>query len=153
MSAVIDSPQPGGWFGFIWREHCGFVVTALLVGISLLIWKIQGGETIFPQGWIEAFPFAEKIDEFDKWIRPYVQPTTRAIGAGARQRGKQQYQRRATTGRFDDHSGRPARFTRSITVAGSKLRRRVVGSGKTNRVSHMHQPCLQPPLKPTCALL
>jgi glycine betaine/proline transport system permease protein len=31
---------------------------------------------------IESFPFATRVDEFDAWIRPYIQPTTRAIAAG-----------------------------------------------------------------------
>ncbi len=83
MSAVIDSQQPRGLIGFIWYEHRGWAVTALLLALSLLIWKIHGVETVFPPGWVEAFPFAEKTDAFDQWMRPYIQPTTRAIGAGA----------------------------------------------------------------------
>ena len=47
-----------------------------------MIWKIQGGETVFPESWISAFPFADKVNEFDKWMRPILQPTTRALGAG-----------------------------------------------------------------------
>ncbi len=81
MSAIVDSQQQS-WIGNLWIEHRGWVITGALLLVSLTIWKLHGAETIFPQNWIEAFPFAEKIDEFDTWMRPYVQPTTRAIAAG-----------------------------------------------------------------------
>lgn len=81
MSAVIDN-QESSWLNSIWDEHRSWVITAALLLVSLVIWKINGGETIFPQSWIDAFPFAVKIDEFDEWIRPFIQPTTRAIAAG-----------------------------------------------------------------------
>jgi glycine betaine/proline transport system permease protein len=81
MSVVIDSQEPG-WLSSLWEERRGWVITTSLLLASLVVWKIHGGETIFPQSWIDAFPFAEKIDEFDAWIRPFVQPTTRAIAAG-----------------------------------------------------------------------
>ena len=82
MSAVIEDQQPRGLIAFIWHEHRGWAVTFVLLAVSLLVWKLHGGETVFPQSWIDAFPFADKINEFDKWIRPFIQPTTRAIGAG-----------------------------------------------------------------------
>jgi glycine betaine/proline transport system permease protein len=66
----------------IWEEHRGWVLTCAALVISLAVWKVHGTETVFPKSWIEAFPFAEKVNEFDKWIRPFIQPTTRAIGAG-----------------------------------------------------------------------
>jgi glycine betaine/proline transport system permease protein len=81
MSVVIDSQEPG-WLSSLWEERRGWVITTTLLLASLVVWKIQGGETVFPQSWIDAFPFAEKIDEFDAWIRPFVQPTTRAVAAG-----------------------------------------------------------------------
>ncbi|MDH5356377.1 MAG: ABC transporter permease subunit [Gammaproteobacteria bacterium] len=82
MSAVIDSqPQPS-WLTTLWVEHRGWMVSIVLMLVSLVIWKIHGSETIFPGSWIEAFPFAAKVDEFDAWIRPYIQPTTRAIAVG-----------------------------------------------------------------------
>ncbi len=82
MSAVIDDQQQPGWFSSLWDEHRGWVVTAALIVVSLAVWKVHGGETIFPRNWSEAFPFAQQVDIFDAWIRPYVQPTTRAIAAG-----------------------------------------------------------------------
>ena len=83
MSAVIDDGQRSGLFVTLWEEHRGMVITAALLSLSLIIWKISGGETVFPESWSSAFPFAEKIDVFDEWIRPYIQPTTRAVAAGA----------------------------------------------------------------------
>jgi len=82
MSTVIEDQSESGWFGNLWQEHRGWVITTGLLFVSLVIWKIHGGETVFPQNLIEAFPFAEKIDQFDAWMRPFVQPTTRAVAAG-----------------------------------------------------------------------
>ncbi len=65
-----------------WQEHRGWVITFALFVVSLLVWKIHGGETIFPKNWSDAFPFAQQIDQLDEWLRPYIQPTTRAIAAG-----------------------------------------------------------------------
>lgn len=81
MNTVIDSQSQPSWFSSLWVEHRGWVVSTALLLVSLVVWKLHGSETIFPESWIEAFPFADKIDEFDSWIRPYIQPTTRAIAA------------------------------------------------------------------------
>lgn len=82
MSAVIDGRDQSGLLAGIWQERRGMVTGLALLAVSLLVWKIHGGETLFPQSWVDAFPFAAKVDEFDAWIRPFVQPTTRAIAAG-----------------------------------------------------------------------
>ena len=82
MSAVIDTQVNSSWLTELWQEKRGWLITAALLGISLVIWKISGGETVFPQSWVEAFPFADKFNDFDQWLRPYVQPVTRAIAAG-----------------------------------------------------------------------
>ena len=82
MSAVTETQSRAGWLNILWEEHRGWVIATALLGVSLVVWKIQGGETIFPESWIEAFPFVEKVNEFDRWIRPYIQPTTRSIAAG-----------------------------------------------------------------------
>ncbi len=82
MSAVIEDQREPSWLTSLWLERRGWVMTSGLLVVSLVIWKISGSETIFPESWIENFPFAQKINEFDEWIRPYVQPTTRAIAAG-----------------------------------------------------------------------
>ncbi len=66
----------------LWQDQRGSLTTAVLLLLSLIVWKLHGGETAFPENWVEAFPFAEKTDQFDQWIRPYIQPTTRAIAAG-----------------------------------------------------------------------
>ena len=81
MSTVIED-QRGSLLQTIWEEHRGWVLTCAALVISLAVWKIHGTETVFPKSWIEVFPFADKVNEFDKWIRPFIQPTTRAIGAG-----------------------------------------------------------------------
>ena len=65
-----------------WPDYRHWFTGACVLLISILIWKIQGGETVFPESWISAFPFADKVNEFDKWMRPILQPTTRALGAG-----------------------------------------------------------------------
>ncbi len=83
MSAVIDDQQGSGLFAYFWNEHRSWVVTFALLAVSLIVWKLHAAETIFPQSLIDAFPFAEKTDAFDEWLRPYIQPTTRAIAAGA----------------------------------------------------------------------
>ena len=66
----------------LWSDYRRWVIGAAVLLISIVIWKVQGGETVFPEGWISAFPFADKINEFDRWMRPFLQPTTRALGAG-----------------------------------------------------------------------
>ncbi len=81
MSTVIDDQRESLLQKF-WEEHRGWVFTCAALVISLAVWKIHGSETVFPRNWIEVFPFADKVNEFDKWIRPFIQPTTRAIGAG-----------------------------------------------------------------------
>ena len=43
-----------------WQEHRGWVITFALFAVSLVVWKIQGGETIFPKSWSDAFPFAQQ---------------------------------------------------------------------------------------------
>jgi glycine betaine/proline transport system permease protein len=82
MSTVAESQLDPGWWRITWQERRNWIVTFAVLVLSLAIWKIHGGETIFPQSWIESFPFAARVDEFDKWLRPFVQPTTRLIGAG-----------------------------------------------------------------------
>jgi len=82
MNAVIDDQSSQSWMAGFWEEHRGWLITFALLAISLLIWKIHGAETVFPKNWSEAFPFAQKVDDFDQWMRPYVQPTTRAIAGG-----------------------------------------------------------------------
>ena len=82
MSAVVDKQQDTGFLGMLWEERRGWILAFAALVVSLIVWKIHGGETVFPQSWIDAFPFAERVKEFDKWIRPFIQPTTRAIGAG-----------------------------------------------------------------------
>jgi glycine betaine/proline transport system permease protein len=81
MTTAVDD-QPDTWWRATWSHHRSWVLTFVLLAISLLVWKVNGGETVFPENWIKAFPFAEKFDEFDKWLRPFIQPTTRSIGAG-----------------------------------------------------------------------
>jgi len=82
MNAVIEGHKQPGWFSRLWDEHQGWIVSIGLLLVSLIVWKIQGGETLFPERWIESFTFAEKVNEFDSWIRPYVQPVTRFIASG-----------------------------------------------------------------------
>ena len=81
MSTVIED-QRDSLLQNIWEEHRGWVLSCAALLASLAIWRVHGTETVFPQSWIEAFPFADKVNEFDKWIRPFIQPTTRTIGAG-----------------------------------------------------------------------
>jgi glycine betaine/proline transport system permease protein len=82
MSAVIGTEADSSWLAEMWAEKRGWLITFALLSVSLVVWKIHGGETFFPASWIEAFPFADKINEFDAWIRPHVQPTTRFIASG-----------------------------------------------------------------------
>jgi glycine betaine/proline transport system permease protein len=81
VSTVIED-QRDSLLQNIWEEHRGWVLSCAALLASLAIWRVHGTETVFPQSWIEAFPFADKVNEFDKWIRPFIQPTTRTIGAG-----------------------------------------------------------------------
>jgi len=82
MSAVIESQAEPGWFESLWQERRGWIVTAGLVLVSYVVWRLHGAQTVFPEDWSGAFRFAEKVDVFDAWIRPYIQPTTRAVAAG-----------------------------------------------------------------------
>jgi len=82
MSSVVGEQPDIGWWGHTWQEHRGWVITFSLFAVSLIIWKIHGAETVFPQSWIEAFPFAEKTDAFKDEYFPYIKPTTRAVAAG-----------------------------------------------------------------------
>jgi glycine betaine/proline transport system permease protein len=66
----------------LWSEYRHWLIGAVVLVVSILIWKAQGGETIFPESWISAFPFADKVNEFDRWMRPFLQPTTRVLAAG-----------------------------------------------------------------------
>ncbi|MED5533738.1 MAG: ABC transporter permease subunit, partial [Pseudomonadota bacterium] len=66
----------------LWSEYRHWLIGAVVLVVSILIWRAQGGETVFPESWISAFPFADKVNEFDRWMRPFLQPTTRALGAG-----------------------------------------------------------------------
>ena len=66
----------------LWSEYRHWLIGVAVLVISIVIWKAQGGETVFPESWISAFPFADKVNEFDRWMRPFLQPTTRALGAG-----------------------------------------------------------------------
>ncbi len=82
MSAVIEEGRQAGWLAELWQDHRGWIVAAGVLLVSLLVWKLYDTETVFPENWSAAFPFAEKTDAFDEWIRPFIQPTTRAIAAG-----------------------------------------------------------------------
>ena len=83
MSAVIDVNRQQGLFASLWQERRGWLVSVALLSISLIVWKLHGAETVFPESWIEAFPFAEKTDALKDAFFPVIQPTTRAIAAGA----------------------------------------------------------------------
>ncbi len=82
MNTTVESQLDPGWWSITWQERRHWIVTFAVFALSLVIWKLNGGETIFPQSWIDSFPFAATVDEFDKWLRPFVQPTTRMIGVG-----------------------------------------------------------------------
>ena len=82
MNAVIDTQANPSWLTELWLEKQGWLIAAALLLLSLIVWKISGGETIFPQSWIDAFPFAEKTDAFKDEYFPYIKPTTRAVAAG-----------------------------------------------------------------------
>ena len=66
----------------LWSEYRHWLIGAVVLVVSILIWKAQGGETVFPESWISAFPFSDKVNEFDRWMRPFLQPTTRVLAAG-----------------------------------------------------------------------
>ena len=80
MNTTTEPTVYQGWWSIAWQERRSWFLSFAVLLLSLAVWKINGGETVFPQNWIEAFPFAATVDEFDKWLRPFVQPTTRAIG-------------------------------------------------------------------------
>ena len=82
MSSVVSEQPNPGWWGYTWQEHRGWVIAFSLFAVSMIIWKIHGAETVFPQSWIEAFPFAEKTDAFKDEFFPYIKPATRAVAAG-----------------------------------------------------------------------
>jgi len=82
MNTAAQSQLDPGWWSSTWQERRNWIITFAVLALSLVIWKIQGGDTIFPESWIAAFPFADKVDEFDRWLRPFVQPTTRIMGSG-----------------------------------------------------------------------
>jgi glycine betaine/proline transport system permease protein len=82
MSAVIDDSQQSGWIADLWKERRGSIVAVGLLLVSLLVWKLHGAETVFPESWIAAFPFAEQTDAFKDKFFPYIQPATRAAAAG-----------------------------------------------------------------------
>ncbi len=83
MGAVGEQAAGPGLAGTVWRDWRQWLVGAAVVLVTLLVWRLHGAETAFPAAWTDAFPFAESINRFDQWMRPYVQPTTRAIAAGA----------------------------------------------------------------------
>ena len=58
MSSVVGEQPNIGWWAYTWQEHRGLIIAFSLLALSLIIWKIHGAETVFPQGLIEAFPFA-----------------------------------------------------------------------------------------------
>ena len=66
----------------LWSEYRHWLIGMAVLVISIVIWSAQEGETIFPESWISAFPFADKVNEFDRWMRPFLQPTTRVLAAG-----------------------------------------------------------------------
>jgi len=82
MSAVIGERQDMGWWAYTWHEYRSLVIALSILALSLIIWKIHGAETVFPQSLIEAFPFAEKTDAFKDAFFPVIQPATRAAAAG-----------------------------------------------------------------------
>ena len=82
MGAVLEERARSGWWSDIWEEHRSWVVTFALLTVSLVIWKIHGGETIFPKSWIESFPFAQQTDAFKDKFFPVIQPSTRVVAAG-----------------------------------------------------------------------
>ena len=57
-----DSTSANG----LWSEYRHWVIGAIVLVVSILIWQAQGGETVFPESWISAFPFADKVNEFDR---------------------------------------------------------------------------------------
>ena len=51
MGAVLEERARSDWWSDIWEEHRSWIVTFALLAVSLVIWKIHGGETIFPKSW------------------------------------------------------------------------------------------------------
>ena len=82
MNTAVGTQTGASWQQEIWQSYRGWITTFFILILSLTVWKLHGAETVFPENWIAAFPFADKVNEFDKWIRPFIQPTTRALGAG-----------------------------------------------------------------------
>ena len=82
MNTAVGAQSGTSWQQEIWQSYRGWITTFFILLLSLIIWKLHGAETVFPESWIAAFPFADKVNEFDKWLRPFIQPTTRALGAG-----------------------------------------------------------------------
>jgi hypothetical protein len=83
MSSAVSEQPDTGWWGHTWQVHRSWVISFALLSVSLIIWKLHGAETVFPQSLIDGFPFAEKTDAFKDAVFPSIQPTTRAIAAGA----------------------------------------------------------------------
>ena len=81
MNTAFHDWTQSNWLFDVWRGHRGLVISFTLLCVSLLAWKIHGGETVFPQRLIDSFQFSDTVNEFDKWIRPYIQPTTRLIAS------------------------------------------------------------------------
>ena len=81
MNTAVEQQNQMSWLSHVWQEYRSILISFLVLTISLLAWKLNGGETVFPQSWIDNFSFAAKVDEFDKFMRPMIQPTTRSIAA------------------------------------------------------------------------
>lgn len=56
-----------------------YLYIAVGLVVSLLVYKLWGNTSTFPQAIIDAFPFAERVNDIQGWLEQHIKVYTRAV--------------------------------------------------------------------------
>ncbi len=86
MTSVASKPTGKPFWesveaALIWRgrSFAGAAATLVILMLTLFVFAITADTTEFPQSIIDAFPFADKVNEAQRWLEANVKVYTRAI--------------------------------------------------------------------------
>jgi glycine betaine/proline transport system permease protein len=85
VDSAVNNPSPTLWRRFeaamTWRGHSFAGVALVTAGLllSLAVYAVAANTFQFPQTIIDAFPFADKVNDARDWMEANLKPYTRAV--------------------------------------------------------------------------
>lgn len=79
MAAGSKSLFPRSYFSYRGHDYTILALSLLGFAFSLLVYKLMANTVHFPQSVIDSFPFAEWVNDVQKWMEVNIKFITRAI--------------------------------------------------------------------------